>query len=153
MNGHLTPAPHVSLSSTKRREEPAPVVLTPTEVGGVKRRHGQVGGSVSLEGESSVDRFCHEEEHAGAQDDSSKEVEVCTISDECFAVPSGYQELYGGGRGTVDQEEELLQMAIQQSLMTNSQPQQLQLEGGEEEEDESQGKGKEEVCTGHVIVT
>ena len=41
---------------------------------------------------------------------------MCTISDECFAVPGGYRRLYGGGRGTVDQEEELLQMAIQQSL-------------------------------------
>jgi len=43
-------------------------------------------------------------------------VEQCHISDECFAVPSGYRRLHTGGRGMVDQEEELLQMAIQQSL-------------------------------------
>ena len=47
---------------------------------------------------------------------------MCTISDECFAVPGGYRRLYGGGRGTVDQEEELLQMAIQQSLREQQQP-------------------------------
>lgn len=46
-----------------------------------------------------------------------EEVEQCNINDDCFAVPSGYRQLHGGGRGTVDQEEELLQMAIQQSLL------------------------------------
>ena len=45
-----------------------------------------------------------------------REVEQCHISDDCFTVPSGYRRLHTGGRGMVDQEEELLQMAIQQSL-------------------------------------
>ena len=52
----------------------------------------------------------------------NEEVEICNISDECFEVPSGYRQLRAGGRGTVDQEEELLQMAIQQSLVTSSKP-------------------------------
>ncbi len=42
---------------------------------------------------------------------------MCTISDECFEVPPGYRKLVRGGRGMADQEEELLQMAIQQSLL------------------------------------
>ena len=44
------------------------------------------------------------------------EREVCTIAEECFTVPSGYQRL-NRGRGMVDEEEELLQLAIRQSLM------------------------------------
>ncbi len=44
------------------------------------------------------------------------ETEICTISEECFAVPAGYRQLRRG-RGMVDEEEELLQLAIQQSLM------------------------------------
>ena len=52
----------------------------------------------------------------------SEVVEVCSIADECFAIPSGYRQLRSGGRGTVDQEEELLQMAIQQSLMQQQSP-------------------------------
>ena len=60
-------------------------------------------------------------------------VELCTISDECFAIPEGYRKLQGG-RGTMDQEEELLQMAIQQSLM-------------------DQRPGKLEGEVGHVMVT
>ena len=50
----------------------------------------------------------------------SEEVEECQIDDECFAIPAGYRRLQGSGRGTVDQEEELLQMAIQQSLLEQS---------------------------------
>ena len=44
------------------------------------------------------------------------ETEVCTISEECFAVPPGYRRIHRG-RGMVDEEEELLQLAIRQSLM------------------------------------
>ena len=78
-------------------------------------------------------------------------MEICTISDECFAIPPGYRELYGGGRGTVDQEEELLQMAIRQSLMSSQSQSQLpQLPEGKEERP---GEAREEVCImGHVTV-
>jgi hypothetical protein len=68
-------------------------------------------------------------------------VEVCSIADECFAIPSGYRQLQGGGRGTVDQEEELLQMAIQQSLME----QQLQ-------PSDTETGGKVGHALGHVIL-
>lgn len=57
---------------------------------------------------------------------------MCSISDECFSIPSGYRSLHSIGRGRVDQEEELLQMAIRQSLLEQ------QLPAQEEEE---------EVCT------
>lgn len=112
INGHASPVPHVSLSSTKTRLGPTPVLTpapsSPTQVGGVKRRHGQ---AMNWD-ESSVDTPPGVDEEEG-----SEVVEVCSIAEECFAVPAGYQQLHGGGRGTVDQEEELLQMAIQQSLL------------------------------------
>ena len=45
-------------------------------------------------------------------------LEVCTISEECFAVPVGYHHVARGRRHTMaDDEEELLQLAIQQSLL------------------------------------
>ena len=47
--------------------------------------------------------------------------EVCQISDECFTVPGGYRKLNQlGGRGMIDEEEELLQLAIRQSLLEQS---------------------------------
>lgn len=47
--------------------------------------------------------------------------EVCEISDDCFKVPAGYRKLNQlGGRGLVDEEEELLQLAIRQSLLEQS---------------------------------
>ena len=47
--------------------------------------------------------------------------EVCQISDDCFTVPSGYRKLNQlGGRGMIDEEEELLQLAIRQSLLEQS---------------------------------
>lgn len=46
---------------------------------------------------------------------------MCQISDDCFAVPSGYRKLNQlGGRGMIDEEEELLQLAIRQSLLEQS---------------------------------
>ena len=92
--------------------------------------------------ESLVDSFPRE--NANGSLEERAEVELCNISDECFAIPPGYRKLYGSGRGSADQEEELLQMAIQQSLMTtDSQTQQLELE------DSSKGHDGEEVCV-HV---
>lgn len=45
-------------------------------------------------------------------------LEVCTISEDCFTVPFGYQHIARGGRyAMADEEEELLQLAIQQSLL------------------------------------
>ena len=47
--------------------------------------------------------------------------EVCQISDDCFTVPGGYRKLNQlGGRGMIDEEEELLQLAIRQSLLEQS---------------------------------
>lgn len=47
--------------------------------------------------------------------------EVCQISDDCFTVPAGYRRLNQlGGRGMIDEEEELLQLAIRQSLLEQS---------------------------------
>lgn len=47
--------------------------------------------------------------------------EVCEISDDCFTVPAGYRKLNQlGGRGLIDEEEELLQLAIRQSLLEQS---------------------------------
>lgn len=96
---------------------------------------------MSMEDESSVNLLCQnpDNEDTGFQVGTSQDVEICTISDECFAIPPGYRQLYGGGRGTVDQEEELLQMAIQQSLMS-SQSQQLQLEDGGDSKDKVWGQ-------------
>lgn len=52
---------------------------------------------------------------------SSSSLEVCTISNECFAVPSGYHRLSEGRHALADEEEELMQLAIQQSLMQQQQ--------------------------------
>ena len=66
---------------------------------------------------------------------------MCTISEECFAVPAGYRRLTRGRQAMADEEEELLQLAIQQSL----------LEGGagreerEEESRESAGSSGQQV--------
>lgn len=47
--------------------------------------------------------------------------EVCQISDDCFTIPGGYRKLNQlGGRGMIDEEEELLQLAIRQSLLEQS---------------------------------
>ena len=44
--------------------------------------------------------------------------EVCSISQESFVIPPGYKRLgLNRGRALVDEEEELLQLAIQQSLL------------------------------------
>ena len=46
---------------------------------------------------------------------------MCQISDDCFNVPGGYRKLNQlGGRGMIDEEEELLQLAIRQSLLEQS---------------------------------
>ena len=42
---------------------------------------------------------------------------MCTISEECFTVPSLYRRLSRGRGGIVDEEEQLLQLAIRQSLL------------------------------------
>ena len=47
--------------------------------------------------------------------------EVSEISDDCFVLPAGYRKLNQlGGRGMIDEEEELLQLAIRQSLLEQS---------------------------------
>lgn len=45
-------------------------------------------------------------------------LEICTISEDCFTVPLGYHRMARGGRyAMANEEEELLQLAIQQSLL------------------------------------
>ena len=77
-----------------------------------------------------------------------REVEKCEISEDCFMVPAGYRRLHSGGRGMVDQEEELLQMAIQQSLMDQERQgqQQLALEAAGGSEDDRVKSKEGEVC-------
>ncbi|XP_064391513.1 uncharacterized protein LOC135339370 isoform X1 [Halichondria panicea] len=43
--------------------------------------------------------------------------EVCTISEECFQVPPTYRRLNTGSYSMANEEEELLQLAIRQSLL------------------------------------
>ena len=43
--------------------------------------------------------------------------EVCTISEDCFSVPLSYRRINQGMYSVADEEEELLQLAIRQSLM------------------------------------
>ena len=52
--------------------------------------------------------------------------ELCTISEECFRVPPTYRSLNIGSYSMAKEEEELLQLAIRQSL--------LDQEGSEPEE-------------------
>lgn len=48
----------------------------------------------------------------------AQSLEVCTISEDCFTVPLGYHHMARGGRyAMANEEEELLQLAIQQSLL------------------------------------
>ena len=53
----------------------------------------------------------------GSSTYSVEQHEVCTISDECFAVSTSYRRLARGRQAMADEEEELLQLAIQQSLL------------------------------------
>ena len=43
--------------------------------------------------------------------------EICTISEDCFTVPPTYRRLNHGMYSVADEEEELLQLAIRQSLL------------------------------------
>ncbi len=43
--------------------------------------------------------------------------EVCTIAEECFQVPPTYRRLNTGSYSVADEEEELMQLAIRQSLL------------------------------------
>ena len=74
-------------------------------------------------------------------------MEKCEISDDCFALPAGYRKLHTGGRGMVDQEEELLQMAIQQSLMDQERQQSQQLAS----EDDSKVEAGSKMETGSKV--
>ena len=46
-----------------------------------------------------------------------KRREVCQINEEVFTVPTSYRELNKFSGNMADQEEEMLQLAIRQSLM------------------------------------
>lgn len=58
-------------------------------------------------------------------------LEVCTISEDCFTVPIGYHHIARGGRyAMADEEEELLQLAIQQSLLEQGGGREVAADGG-----------------------
>ena len=74
--------------------------------------------------------------------DRPESVEVCTISEECFAVPVEYHRMTRGQHAMADEEEELLQLAIQQSLI--EQGGEGGREGGGEGGREGGGEGRRE---------
>ena len=57
---------------------------------------------------------------------------MCTISEECFSLPAHYRCVTRGRGGIVDEEEQLLQLAIRQSLLDQG--------GGEEGGGEVRGE-------------
>lgn len=75
----------------------------------------------------------------------SDSIEVCTISEECFTIPPSYHRLSRGRHAMADEEEELLQLAIRQSLMQGGTGEE---EGGRRDErvSESTGEREQEVC-------
>ena len=128
INGTTHPAPHVSLHSEEMSIEPDPLPIPSFSEthgnGPIKHRHvestpvtasqGRAESSVDIEeGGTSVDAV----REGGVSASKTVKKEVCVISDECFKVPDGYRRLNRGGHGMVNEEEELLQLAIKQSLM------------------------------------
>ncbi|XP_064391517.1 ankyrin repeat domain-containing protein 13B-like isoform X2 [Halichondria panicea] len=120
VNSHSEPVPHVSLRTEERREDPVPVYtptgpisLATTEGGLVKQRHERAAGGSSVDPEDTTPAD-------SAVDMGSSTVqtqEVCTISEECFQVPPTYRRLNTGSYSMANEEEELLQLAIRQSLL------------------------------------
>lgn len=83
----------------------------------LKRRH--TNSSSSHDNPSHVP--IHNNSTTGAQEQQEKRMTKCLISDEAFAVPQGYRNPRQQRVGTLaDEEEELLQMAIRQSLLDYS---------------------------------
>ena len=68
---------------------------------------------------------------------------MCTISEECFTVPSLYHRLRRGRGGIVDEEEQLLQLAIRQSLLDQGGGGEGDGGGGEGDREGSGGKDGE----------
>lgn len=77
---------------------------------GLKRRHGGVG-----EEASGVPNSVGVSEVTVGGDNSSAK-EKCIISDACFEVPEGYRGM-NRGRAQPYDDDELLQLAIEQSLL------------------------------------
>lgn len=101
VNGHLSPVPYVSVSSAKVPEDPLPAppsaVCTSTQV------QGNEEDSSSRQAQDDDD---DDEDTSSQGYHQSGEVEICTISDECFAIPADYRRLHESGYDAVDQEGE-----------------------------------------------
>ena len=119
LNGKDTPVPHVQVSSVEGESQTStpshshiegrdPMSVMGRE--GLKQRHGgvgdQAGGVPNSMGVSEVT----------AGEDGSSAKEKCIISDSCFEVPEGYRRL-NRGRAQAYDDDELLQLAIEQSLL------------------------------------
>ena len=68
---------------------------------------------------------------------------MCTISEECFTIPSLYRRLSHGRGGIADEEEQLLQLAIRQSLLDQGGGGEGDGGGGEEDREGSGGRDGE----------
>ena len=99
---------HTHVSSHSQMEDRCPMSAMGQE--GLKRRHGgagdQVGGVPSSMGVSEVT----------VGEGSSSAKKKCIISDACFEVPEEYRRL-NRGRAQPYDDDELLQLAIEQSLL------------------------------------
>ncbi|XP_019853015.1 PREDICTED: ankyrin repeat domain-containing protein 13B-like [Amphimedon queenslandica] len=117
INGHTQPVPHVSLKTEEVfGSESTQAIRTTFHEGtsSVKRRH------TSSESEPTD---CTS---VVATPTTRETKEVCIISKEAFTRPAGYRVRGGGGgeseRGLEEQEEEILQLAIKQSLIEQGLP-------------------------------
>lgn len=119
LDGGDSPVPHVQVTSVEgdsqthtpshsQMEDRYPMSVMGQE--GLKRRHGGVGEEAS----GVPNSMGVSEVTEGGGTSSTKE--KCIISDACFAVPEGYRGL-NRGRAQPYDDDELLQLAIEQSLL------------------------------------
>jgi hypothetical protein len=113
VNGLTNPVPHVSLESREVTADQEEILTTPfttpISTSRAYRRHGS-GSDVG----TSVDPPTPTDT---APPTSTKTIETCRINDEIFAYPAGYSRNSQYGGNVADQEEELIQLAIRQSLL------------------------------------
>ena len=118
LDGCDTPAPHVQVAPVEDDSKTHTPSLPQAEdrycmaamgQDGLKQRHGRVGEQAGSTSTSVGIR-----EVVGEEDSDVKE--NCVISDACFEVPEGYNRL-NRGRAQPYDDDELLQLAIEQSLL------------------------------------
>lgn len=120
LNGGDTPVPHVQVAlvgDDSKTHTPSPsqvkdeYPLVAVGQDGLKRRHGGVCGQ---RGDTPTGAGVTEVV-VGEEGDSEVNGK-CVISDACFEVPQGYRQL-NRGRAQPYDDDELLQLAIEQSLL------------------------------------